>query len=42
MEVQADAEHQEDDADLGELLGDLARAATKPGVNGPTTMPASR
>ena len=40
-EMQADTEHQQDDADLGELAGSAA-SATKPGVNGPTTMPASR
>ena len=40
-EMQADAEHQQDDADLGELAGERL-SATKPGVNGPTTTPASR
>jgi hypothetical protein len=39
--MQADAEHQQDDADLGELGRDRW-SATKPGVNGPTTTPASR
>ena len=32
--MQADAEHQQDDADLGQLRGER-RSATKPGVNGP-------
>ena len=41
-EVQADAEHQQDHADLGELLRRAPTSATKPGVNGPMTMPATR
>ena len=41
-EVQADAEHQQDDADLGELARPAPASATKPGVNGPTATPASR
>ena len=40
-EVQADAEHQQDDADFREF-GAQAWSATKPGVNGPTRTPASR
>ena len=40
-EMQADAEHQQDHADLGEL-GGQRWSATKPGVYGPTTTPASR
>ena len=40
-EVQADAEHQQDHADLGELAGQRG-VGGKPGVNGPTTTPASR
>ena len=42
VELQADAEHQQDHADLGELLGQLDVSATKPGVYGPTSVPASR
>ena len=34
-EMQADAEHQQDHADLGELVGAASWSATKPGVNGP-------
>ena len=41
VELQADAEHQQDDADLGELLREW-RSATKPGVYGPTRRPAMR
>ena len=41
-EMQADPEHQQDDADLGELQRRAFWSATKPGVNGPTAMPASR
>ena len=39
--VQADAEHQQDDADLGEL-GGQRRVGDEAGVNGPTSTPASR
>ena len=42
VELQAHAEHQQDDADLGELVRQAADSATKPGVFGPTTNPASR
>ena len=41
VELQADAKHQQDDADLGELFGQV-RSATKPGVYGPTSKPAMR
>jgi hypothetical protein len=40
-EMQADAEHQQDDADLGQLAAS-AMSPTKPGVNGPISTPASR
>ena len=40
--MQADAEHQQDDADLGELAAPAPSSPTKPGVNGPTATPASR
>ena len=40
-EMQADAEHQQDDADLGQIVGE-AWSATKPGVKGPIRTPASR
>ena len=40
-EVQADAEHQQDHAELGELA-DRARIAAEPGVNGPSATPATR
>jgi hypothetical protein len=40
-EMQADAEHQQHHADLGQLRGDPA-SATKPGVKGPMITPASR
>jgi hypothetical protein len=39
--MQADAEHQQHDADLGQLAGEPT-SATKPGVAGPIRMPASR
>ena len=39
--MQADAEHQEDDADFGQLAA-RAVSAVKPGVNGPIRMPATR
>jgi hypothetical protein len=39
--MQADAEHQQDDADFGQFVGE-AWSATKPGVNGPTSTPATR
>ena len=42
VEVQADAEHQQDDADLGELRGRCRHRPTKPGVCGPISTPASR
>ena len=42
VELQADAEHQQDDADLGELLGQIAGRRRSPACVGPTTMPASR
>ena len=42
VEVQADAEHQQDDADLGELVGQVLGWRRSPGVCGPTTKPASR
>ena len=41
MELQADAEHQQDDADLGELFGDRG-IGCEPGVYGPRSVPASR
>ena len=41
VELQADAEHQQDDADFGELFGDR-RVDDEPGVFGPTSVPASR
>ena len=41
VEVQADAEHQQHDADLGELAGELG-SAENPGVFGPMATPASR
>ena len=40
-EMQADPEHQQDHADLGELRRE-ARVRDKPGVNGPTAIPASK
>ena len=39
--MQADAEHQQDDADLGELLGQ-ASVGDEAGCERPTATPASR
>jgi hypothetical protein len=40
--VQAHAKHQQHHADFGQLGGHVHMSATKPGVPGPKTMPASR
>jgi hypothetical protein len=39
--MQADTEHQQDDANLGQFIG-KAGIGTKPGVFGPTSTPAIR
>ena len=39
-ELDADAEHQQDHADLGELVA-ISASAMKPGVNGPSATPAA-
>ena len=42
VKMQPDAEHDEDDTDLGELFGQMPDWRWKPGVYSPTTIPARR